>query len=120
MQKTDVTQTQEEAAKQRQAEEAYVNALMGGKAPAPNSIIAYIVEELKHTQNETRAVAKTLRQAEEVTAQARQRLAELKGVGQKYFEDIITNKDKKDGSNGSDEKLVVPAKVVPSKRINKV
>lgn len=116
----DADKRQEEKAKQREAEEAYVTALMGGKAPAPNSIIAYIVEELKHTQSETRAVAKTLRQAEEVTVQARQRLAELKGVGQKYFEDIIANKDKKDGSNGSDEKLVVPAKVVPSRRIDKV
>jgi 3-oxoacyl-ACP reductase-like protein len=95
---------QQEQEKQQQ----YIQALMDGKQPTKNELVRYLVKELRDNNTELKAVSKTLQQAQQVVEQSQQRMIELRGIGRKYIQDIMANKDKDDSK---DRKSVTPAAI---------
>jgi len=107
---TDVQQAMQAEQAKKAEEVKLVQDLIDGKVPIPNDIVGYLIEQLKDATQESRAVSRNLRQAEEILAASQRRLTELKGAMMKFSEGVVKNMDR---GNGSDEKLVVPATVVP-------
>lgn len=85
--------TREEQTKKQEQDKAYVEALLEGTEPAPNSLVGYLVEELKSNSAELRAVLQTMKKAEAAVAQSRERAVELRGIGQKYYQDILAKRE---------------------------
>lgn len=100
---------QQEQEKQQQ----YIQALMDGKQPTKNELVRYLVKELRDNNTELKAVSKTLQQAQQVVEQSQQRLIELRGIGRKYIQDIMANKDK---SDGEDRRIITPTPI-PQPRV---
>jgi 3-oxoacyl-ACP reductase-like protein len=104
-------QMQAHMQKQQQDQEKqqqYIQALMDGKQPTKNELVRYLVKELRDNNTELKAVSKTLQQAQQVVEQSQQRMIELRGIGRKYIQDIMANKDKDDSK---DRKSVTPAAI---------
>lgn len=104
-------QMQAHMQKQQQDQEKqqqYIQALMDGKQSTKNELVRYLVKELRDNNTELKAVSKTLQQAQQVVEQSQQRMIELRGIGRKYIQDIMANKDKDDSK---DRKSVTPAAI---------
>lgn len=104
-------QMQAHMQKQQQEQEEqqqYIQALMDGKQSTKNELVRYLVKELRDNNTELKAVSKTLQQAQQVVEQSQQRMIELRGIGRKYIQDIMANKDKDDSK---DRKSVTPAAI---------
>jgi len=99
--------------REQEEQQQYIQALMDGKQPIKNELVRYLVEELRNNNTEVKAVAKTLQQAQQVVEQSQQRMIELRGIGRKYVQDIMANKDK---SDSEDRRIVTPA-VIPQPRV---
>ena len=62
--------------------------LVLGRISSEDSVVCYMVDQLRRIINETDVVSKQLQQAEAQAKQARDRLLELRGMRNKYIQDI--------------------------------
>lgn len=65
-----------------------VQKLVAGRIAPPNQVVGYMVDQLRKVLQESEGLSNQLQQWESRAAQARNRLGELRGMRNKYIEDI--------------------------------
>lgn len=67
-----------------------IQEMLEGKISPPDPLAEYMLDGIKQTAVEEGALRKKLQEAESFVSQLRIRLMELKGVGQKAYQDLRT------------------------------
>jgi hypothetical protein len=98
--------SREEQIKFEKEKDQYVQKLLEGKEPVPNEVSSFLLEKLKDTNAEFKAVLQTLQQAEQVVAQSKQRGIEIRGVLKQYADNLY--EQRKDADSPDEKRIVTP------------